>query len=116
MGYRDHFEWNCGLSIKDYRYVVRIANIDRSDLTKDMATGADLQDLMIQAAERVQNLNGKAAFYAPRNITTMLRRQLTNKKNAFLSWEEFGGRKVVAFDGIPIRRVDALNVNEARVV
>jgi hypothetical protein len=116
MGYRDHFEWNCGLSIKDYRYVVRIANIDRSDLSKDMATGADLQDLLIQAAERVQNLNGRAAFYAPRNITGMLRRQLVNKKNGFLSWEEIGGRKVVAFDGIPIRRVDALNVNEARVI
>lgn len=116
MGYRDHFEWNCGLSIKDYRYVIRIANIDRSDLSKDYATGADLQDLLIQAAERVQNLNGRAAFYAPRVITGMLRRQLVNKKNGFLSWDEIGGRKVLSFDGIPIRRVDALNVNEARVV
>jgi hypothetical protein len=39
MGYRDHFEWNCGLSIKDYRYVVRICNISRSDLTKDDVDG-----------------------------------------------------------------------------
>jgi hypothetical protein len=116
MGYRDHFEWNCGLSIKDYRYVVRIANIDRSDLSNTMATGANIQDLLTQAEERVQNLNGRAAFYAPRNITTMLRRQLLNSKNAFLSLDEVGGRKVTTFNGIPIRRVDALNVNEARVV
>lgn len=116
MGYRDHYEWNCGLSIKDYRYVVRIANIDKSDLSKDYSTGADLQDLLIQAAERVQNLNGRAAFYAPRIITGTLRRQLVNKKNGFLSWDEIGGRKVMSFDGIPIRRVDALNTNEARVV
>jgi hypothetical protein len=75
-----------------------------------------LQDLFIQAAERVQNLNGRAAFYAPRAITAMFRRQLVNKKNGFLSWEEIGGRKVLAFDGVPIRRVDALNVNEARVI
>ncbi|WP_066807142.1 major capsid protein [Sphingomonas asaccharolytica] len=116
MGYRDHYQWNCGLSIKDYRYVVRIANISRAALKADMSTGADLQDLLIQAAERVQNLNGRAAFYAPRSISTMLRRQLVKGKNGFLSWEEIGGRKVMAFDGTPLRRVDALNVNEARVV
>jgi hypothetical protein len=116
MGYRDHFEWNCGLSIKDYRYVVRIANIDRSDLSASMATGGNLQDLLVQAEERVQNLNGRAAFYAPRAITTMLRRQLLNAKNGFLSLDEVGGRKVTSFNGIPFRRVDALNVNEARVV
>jgi hypothetical protein len=95
---------------------VRIANIDRSDLTKDQSTGADLQDLFVQATERVQSLNGKPVFYAPRNIRSMLRRQMVNKKNAFLSWDEIGGKFVLNFDGIPIRRVDALNVNEARVV
>lgn len=116
MGYRDHHEWNCGFSIKDYRYVARAANIDRSDLINTIATGADLQDIFIQLAERVQNTNGKAAFYAPRVITSMLRRQLVNKKNGFLSWDEIGGRRVLNFDGIPIRRVDAMNVNEARVV
>lgn len=117
MGYRDHFEWNCGLSVKDWRYAVRIANIDRSDLTKDYSTGADLQDLMVQAVELIQSTTmGKCAFYAPRRITGMLRRQLLNKKNGFLSLDEVGGRKVTVFDGIPIRRVDALNVNEARVV
>jgi hypothetical protein len=116
MGYRDHFEWNCGLSIKDYRYVVRVANIDRSDLVNTQATGANLEDLLIQASERVQNLNGRAAFYAPRVITSMLRRQMVYKKGAYLSWGEIGGRKTMAFDNIPIRRVDALNVNEARVV
>jgi hypothetical protein len=116
MGYRDHYEWNCGLSIKDYRYVVRVANISRAALVKTAATGPDLQDLFIQAAERVQNLNGRAAFYAPRVVTGMLRRQLVNNKNGFLSWDQIGGRKVMNFDGIPIRRVDAMNVQEARVV
>jgi len=119
VGYRDHYLWNCGLSIKDWRYVVRIANIDRSDLSKDYSTGADLQDLLIQATETIQStsLGGmRLAFYAPRRITGMLRRQLVNKKNGFLSMDEIGGRKVLNFDGIPLRRVDALNVNEARVV
>jgi hypothetical protein len=104
------------LSGEDYRYAARAANISRSLLTKDMSTGADLQDVFIQLAERVQNTNGRAAFYAPRTVTGYLRRQLVNKKNGFLSWDEIGGRKVLNFDGIPIRRVDAMNVQEARVV
>lgn len=119
VGYRDHYEWNCGLSVKDWRYVVRIANIDRSELSASMATGANLQDLMVQAQERIQSmtLGGmKVAFYAPRVITGMLRRQLLDKKNAFLSWEQIGGKKVMMFGETPIRRVDALNVNETRVV
>jgi hypothetical protein len=116
MGYRDHFEWNCGLSVKDYRFAARACNISRSLLTKDFSTGADLQDVFIQLAERVQNTNGRAAFYAPRTVTGYLRRQLVNKKNGFLSWDEIGGRKTLNFDGIPIRRVDAMNVQEARVV
>lgn len=116
MGYRDHFEWNCGLSVKDYRFAARAANISRASLVKDASTGADLQDVFIQLAERVQNTNGRAAFYAPRVVTSMLRRQLVNKKNGFLSWDEIGGRRVLNFDGIPIRRVDAMNVQEARVI
>lgn len=117
--YRDHFQWHCGLSVKDYRYIVRIANIDRSELTKTGATGADLQDLLIQAVERIQSTEmpgTKLVFYAPRVITTFLRRQMVSQKNAFLSWEEVGGRRITSFDGIPIRRSDALNVDEARVV
>jgi hypothetical protein len=119
LAYKDHFQWNCGLAVKDYRYIVRIANIDRSDLTKTGSTGADLQDLLIQAVETVQSTEmpgTRAVFYAPRVITTFLRRQMVSQKNAFLSWEEVGGKRITSFDGIPIRRSDALNVDEARVV
>jgi hypothetical protein len=116
QGYVDHYEWNCGLSVKDWRYAVRIANIDVSNLTKDAATGADLTDLMIQATERVQSLNGHAAFYVPRIVSGFLRRQILNGKNVFLSVDEIAGKRATMFDGIPVRRVDALNVDEQRVV
>jgi hypothetical protein len=119
LAYKDHFQWNCGLAIKDYRYIVRIANIDKSDLTKTGSTGADLQDLLIQALERIHSTEMpgmKVVFYAPRLITTFLRRQMVSQKNAFLSWEEIGGKRITSFDGVPIRRSDALNVDEARVV
>ena len=46
----------------------------------------------------------------------MLRKQLLAAKNPYLSMEEVAGRKVVAFENIPVRRVDAMKADEARVV
>jgi hypothetical protein len=116
--YRTHYRFDAGLTVRDWRYVVRIANIDKSLLTLDLTTGANISDLMVQAIELVPNINfGRAAFYVPRNIRSMLRRQQINAiKNSTLTIEQMSGKKVLAFDGVPIKRVDALSSDEARVV
>lgn len=117
MGYRDHWEWNCGLFVKDWRYVARIANIDLSALTLTGASGPKLQDLLVQLTEQVESLtSGRAVIYMPRSLQTYFRRQLLEQKNAMLSWDEIGGEKVLHFGGVPIRRTDVLNVNETQVV
>ena len=118
QGYRTHYKWDIGAVLRDWRYVVRIANIDVSDLTKNAAAGADLIDLMTQALELVPNVGmGRPAFYMPRKLRSFLRRQITNKVAAStLTMEEIAGKKVVAFDGVPCRRTDALLLTEARVV
>lgn len=118
QGYRTHYKWDLGLTLRDWRYVVRIANIDVSDLTKNAASGADLIDFMTQALELVPNLGmGRPAFYMPRKIRSFLRRQIANKvASSTLTMEEIAGKKVVAFDGVPCRRTDALLLTEARVV
>lgn len=118
QGYRTHYKWDIGAVLRDWRYVVRIANVDVSDLTKNAASGADLIDLMTQALELVPNIGmGRPAFYMPRKIRSFLRRQITNKVAAStLTMEEVAGKKVVTFDGVPCRRTDALLLTEARVV
>ena len=118
QGYRTHYKWDIGAVLRDWRYVVRIANIDVSDLTKNASAGADLIDLMTQALELVPNIGmGRPAFYMPRKLRSFLRRQITNKVAAStLTMEEIAGKKVVAFDGVPCRRTDALLLTEARVV
>lgn len=118
QGLRTHYKWDNGLTLRDWRYVVRIANIDVSDLTKNASAGADLIDLMTQAVELIPNTGlGRPVFYMPRKIRSFLRRQITNKVAAStLTMEEVSGKKVVAFDGIPCRRTDALLLTEARVV
>lgn len=116
--YRSHYRWDAGLTVRDWRYVVRIANIDKSDLKFDAATGARLTDLMVQAIELMPSLeNVNPVFYMSRTLRSFLRRQITAAVGAStLTMETVAGRKVVAFDGIPVRRVDKLAADETKVV
>lgn len=118
--YRSHYRWDCGLSVRDWRYAVRIANIDQAALTKNGSsggTGADLIDLMTDALERVQDLtSGRPAFYCNRTVRSYLRRQIANKVQAStLTMETVAGKRVMTFDGVPVRRVDKLSVGEGAV-
>lgn len=116
QGYRTHYKWDCGLTLRDWRYVVRIANIATGSLTKNAATGADLIDLMAQAIELLPvQKRGKCAFYCNRTIRSFLRRQINNKSNVWLNQSEVGGKRVLAFDDIPVRRVDAITNAETQV-
>lgn len=114
--YRTHYRWDCGLCVRDWRYVVRI-NFDYENLVKDAATGPDLTDLMAQAMELIPNKNGvRLAFYGNRGTKSWLRRQMTNKtKNSTLSMENMAGRHVMSFDGVPFRRVDQILYTEAGI-
>jgi hypothetical protein len=116
MGYADHWIWRVGLFVKDWRFVVRIANIDPTAITLAGTTGPLLEDLMVQAVEQIESLTGvRAVFYVPRQIQTLFRRQLLSRKNQYLGWDEIGGQRVLSFNGVPVRRTDALNVNETQV-
>lgn len=116
-GYRTHYVWNCGLVVRDWRYVIRIANIDQSDLIKTAATGADIIDLMVQAIELLPNIKlGRPVFYVSRAVRSMLRRQTMNKTVYQLTTDNISGRHVLSFDGIPVRRSDQLLATEARLV
>lgn len=117
--YRMHFRLDCGLCVRDWRYVVRIANIDRSLLTADASTGANLPDLMFEAMERLGPMGGnvRGVFYMDRSVRTKFRQQLAAlTKTSTLSYENVGGHKAMMFNEIPIRRCDALAGDEARVV
>ena len=117
QGYRTHYKWDMGFTLRDWRYVVRICNIDVSDLTKNAASGADLIDLMIQALEIIPNMSmGRPVFYCSRTIRSFLRRQILNKNNVNLTFENVAGKQILTFDGVPVRKTDALLETEAAVV
>ena len=107
QGYRTHYQWDIGLCVRDWRYVVRICNIPKTIGT------TNLIDLMVEASELLPSLNGvRPAFYMNRTMRTNLRKQLANKSNVNLSIDEAAGKKVLAFDEIPVRRCDALDFSE----
>lgn len=112
--YRSYFSWNCGLCVEDARYLVRICNIDQTNLA---LTGSTLIQKMLQATEQIQSLEGvKPVFYMNRKIRTYLRSQMVDTvKNSTLTFENVGGRPVMSFMGIPIHRSDALSITEATV-
>lgn len=123
---RSLFQWDSGLVVKDWRYVVRIANIDVSDwvgVTGTQASGAatNLIKLMMRAIARIPNLNmGRAAFYANRSIQEGLMIQALEKSSNALGIKQaltqFGtSMNQLEFMGIPVRGVDQLGIAETLV-
>jgi len=114
--YRTHYRWDCGLSVRDWRYVVRV-NLDQEDLVKNAASGPDLIDLMTQAVELIPSLSmGRPAFYMNRTLRSFLRRQIANKVAAStLTIEQVAGKHVTMFDGIPVRHCDAITNTESGI-
>jgi hypothetical protein len=118
---RTLYQWKNGLVVKDWRYVVRICNINTANLVSE-SSAADLVKLMSRALDRVPNLNaGRAAFYMNRTVHSMLRIQGLNKsQNAVTidaAMDQFGNPSRWAnFEGVPLRRTDQLLNTEARVV
>lgn len=131
MAYRDHYKWEMGLSVRDWRYNVRIANIDVSDLAT--AGAANLINLLTRAMYRlpttspmqtnnqrsdaptVQGSMGRTVIYCNRTVKTYLDLQAQNKTNVLLQLQQWDGMNVTTFRGIPIRTVDAILNNEAQV-
>lgn len=130
--YIDHYKWEIGLTVRDWRFAVRIANIDVSDL--NTVNAANLINAMVRAMYRVPVMPaaatpiqtsdtprvaapmGRAVFYANRTVRAYLDLQAMNKANVLLQLNQMEGKTFTTFRGVPIKTCDALVNNEARVV
>lgn len=114
--YRDHFKWDIGLSVRDFRSTCRIANIDVSDLNG--AGGANLLQLMVKAYHRVKKYakTGRTVIYCNDTIQTYLHLQAMDKANVNLTIDNPAGKPIVSFLGIPVKNCDAILDTEAQVV
>ena len=133
----DLLQLNCGLAVEDWRYIVRIANVD-VDALKSGTGAADLLGLMMDALHLPPEVgrsrtgqdaygagaNGAApilmmpnpVFYCTRKIAAILDRQAQIKSGFTLkSGNDVFGRPVTECRGVPIRSCDALLETEDQV-
>jgi hypothetical protein len=126
MGYTDHFIWRCGITVRDYRAIVRIANIDVSNLVTN-SSAADIIARMIQAYYRMPTMLRKnafgqvdglarAAWYVNPTVKAILHTQAMTKAANQITLREIEGREIVTFLGLPVREVEQILNTEARVV
>lgn len=130
--YQSYFEWDIGIVVSDWRYIVRICNIDVTLLGG--STAANLITLLTKAVHRppimprgvapVQKTDApdeempsmRWAFYCNRTVNQYLDLQAQNKTNILLKMTEWDGHSILSYRGIPIKTCDALTNSEARVV
>jgi len=124
--YHDLYKWKNGLVVKDWRYGVRIANIDVSDLVAQTGTQAStaataIIKLMSRAIDHLPNISSvRPAFYVNRTVASHLRVAALDKSSSAVTIEEglnqFGATiHTMKFLGVPVRLVDVLTNAEAQV-
>lgn len=126
QAYATRYQWKNGLVVKDWRYVVRICNINTADLMAQTTTQASTAStaiikLMSRALYRIPNMGmGRAAFYMNRTVHSGLAIAALDKSQAVLKvndgLSQFGTPySWLTFQGVPCRRVDAIVNTEAVV-
>lgn len=118
----EKFTWDVGLSVRDWRGVAAIRNIDVAKLGANPEAsgydGAALIELMIDAYYKLDNPmqpNGRTAIYCSRTIAATLHKQAMYQRNNNLTIETYDGKPIVSFLGHPIRRMDSILDTEAAI-
>ena len=127
QAYATRYQWKSGLVVKDWRYVVRIPNIDVSDLigqtgTQAASAATNIIKLMARSLYKIPNMAmGRCAFYMNRTVHSGMSLAALDKSQYVLKINEglsqYGTPySWLSFLGVPLRKVDALINAEARVV
>lgn len=131
--YTSMFQWKVGLCVRDWRYNVRIANVDTTSTGLQGTSPPDLFALMSRAVVRLptasRRLSGitesdapddpvpgiNPAWYVNRTGREYMDIQAIRDRNVLLSSNDYAGEPIVIFRDVAIRVVDALTNTEARI-
>lgn len=114
----DIWKWDFGIAVLDWRWIVRICNIDISNLVSK-SSAADLIELMINALYRLPEGEGAVnpVFCMNRTVLRMLDVQRRDDviTGGGLTFDNVDGKRQPSFRGVPILVTDALTNAEATV-
>ncbi|KAF5089795.1 hypothetical protein DSECCO2_25710 [anaerobic digester metagenome] len=123
----DKYNWRCGLTVRDWRAVVRIANIPLSALTlKKTDSGfIDLHRLTIMAKNKMpETMRNQAIWYCNADVLTALELQATDAGNVTLTYRTEDSNKggplykstqITSIHARPIRQCDVLRNDEKAI-
>jgi hypothetical protein len=129
-----YFRWQMGLCPQDWRYGVRMANLDVTAaglagpnaydifaglaqvMLKPPALGKMISGIVKTDAPRDLVLGSRPCLYANRTIRKWMDIQMIRDRNVLLSINDYAGRPCEAYRGVPIRVCDQLLNTEARVI
>lgn len=131
LGNQQRWQWKAGLALWDWRWCVRICNIDVNNLTQEN-NAADLIALMLDAQYQIPSIYspasttgnpqtsvaipGKRKWYCNRTVRRMLHKQTLNKAANTVEYDMVDGKKIMHLFGTEIGNVDQLINTEANVV
>jgi len=113
QGYRTHYQWKLGMVVKDWRYVVRVANVELANMEDEAAQKALYHSLIKAMYTTPMPAYRRGVFYASPAVHAMLDIAAVEKSNAALGYTDVFGSQVLSFRGIPIRPCSALLETEA---
>ena len=125
--YVSWFQWKCGICIRDWRYVIRIPNIDISNLetaSDTTDTSANILKYMSMALDKLpSDSNARPVFYMNERVRSMLRVKYLDKGNGVVSLDQLQTTSIprpqgtLKFMGVPCRKMDSsvLTVAESRI-
>lgn len=128
--YHTLYEWKAGLHVRDWRYVVRIANLETGSGTAGFTSSApvDIVDAIDQAIAKIPNLNAcRPVMYMNRKTLRYLNKQRNYGVNASstvnlttINRTDSGAQRGVIqrfrdYDGIPIKIVDQILNTESTI-
>lgn len=132
--YTSYFEWLAGLAVEDWRYVIRMCNIDTTTAGLAGSTPPDLFAILSKAVVRLptagrmvsgitktdapdkQSPAVRLKIYCNRTSRQYMDIQAIRDKNVLLSPRDYAGQPIVNFRNIPIGVNDQQLDTEARVV
>ncbi|MCF8034670.1 MAG: hypothetical protein K9K66_04435 [Desulfarculaceae bacterium] len=112
-GYRKRFKWDGGITLEDWRQVVRICNIE----TAGAVNIFDYKHTVTALYTMDNPDRGKAVWYVNRAMAAQMHQAALDKSNAALTLDQAaeGGKKVVHLHGYPVRICDAILKTEAEL-